>query len=104
MCRNYKHTSIPDSAWTPELLTLFQKLKDDITSSPCLARADSTKPFFLKTDWSKDGMGMILMQPDDSAASRDAIAAMARGEPCTFDKTLTGPHLRPICFLSRKCS
>jgi hypothetical protein len=104
LTRDYKHSPIPTMAWTPDLLALFQKMKDDITCSPCLARADSSKPFFLKTDWSKDGLGTILMQPDDSEASREALRAMDSGEPCTFDKTLTGPRLRPIMFLSRKCT
>jgi hypothetical protein len=43
---------IPPDQWTPDLLSLFAKLKHDIMSSLHLARFDSAKPCFLKTDWS----------------------------------------------------
>ena len=47
-----KHLSkqIPQMAWTPELVELFENMKKDVTSSPVLARYDSKKPTFLKTD------------------------------------------------------
>ena len=50
---------------TPDLISLFEELKVTITSSPVLARCDSLKPTFLKTDWSVEGMGLILIQPSD---------------------------------------
>ena len=50
---------------TPDLISLFEELKVTITSSPVLARCDSPKPTFLKTDWSVEGMGLILMKPSD---------------------------------------
>ena len=46
----YNHKNIPDKEWTPELQKLFSSLKQDLTSEPLLARYDSTKPIFLKTD------------------------------------------------------
>jgi hypothetical protein len=104
LSRQYKHRPIPQEAWTLALRELFDKLKAAITASPCLARADSDKPFFIRTDWAKHGVGVILLQPDNSDASIEALAAMERGEPCTFDKSLTGARLRPVLFLARKCS
>ena len=59
--RLYHRKPIPVSAWTPELQSLFDDLKIGITSSPCLARYDASLPCFLKTDWSANGMGWILM-------------------------------------------
>ena len=100
----YKHKQIPHMAWTPNLLRLFRKLKTDLTSSPLLARADSTMPFFLKTDWSAVGMAWILMQPDDSPSSHAALSTLTSGGACTFDTTLSGPRLRPIRFGSRRCT
>jgi hypothetical protein len=100
----HKHSRIPQLAWTPDIIALFEGLKHEITSSPCLARADSDKPFFVKSDWAAIGMGCILMQPDDSPASVAAMAKLARGEPCEFDRTLTGPRLRPVAFYSRRCT
>ena len=41
---------IPDMAWTPQILAIFENLKSAITSSPLLVQYDSTKPIFLKTD------------------------------------------------------
>ncbi len=61
----YYRKPIPPSAWTDTLKQLFEDLKVCITSSPVLARFDSTKPTFLKTDWSSEGMGWILMQPEN---------------------------------------
>jgi hypothetical protein len=64
---------IPPDRWTPDLILLFDKLKHDIVSSPLLARYDSGKPCFLKTDWSVNAFGFILMQPDDAHESLAAL-------------------------------
>ena len=56
-------TKIPHTAWTPQLIQIFENLKADITSSPLLGRYDNTKPVFLKTNWSATGMGYIILQP-----------------------------------------
>ena len=59
-------------AWTPALIKLFEDIKVCVTSSPVIARYDPSKPTFLKTDWSAQRMGWILMQPADDA---ETIAA-----------------------------
>lgn len=104
LIKKYNGSSIPLMAWSPALRALFDQLKRDLTSDPCLARACSSKPFFLKTDWSSAGMGWILMQPDDSAASQAALAALREGDgdSCEFDLNMNGPRLRPTAFGSRK--
>ena len=63
--RTYKRRPIPITEWTDTNRALFLKLKQDITTSPCLTRYDATCPCFLKTDWSATGMGYVLMQPHD---------------------------------------
>jgi hypothetical protein len=90
--------------WTPPLINLWGELKIGITSSPCLSRFDSSKPCFLKTDWSARGMGWILMQPDDSPASLAALKLRHKEGVCNFDLTMTGAQLRPIRFGSRGCT
>ena len=60
---------IPSSSWTPAIIKLFADLKNSITSSPVLAQYDTTRPTFIKTDWSNEGMGWILMQPADDEES-----------------------------------
>ena len=37
-----------------------------------LTRPDSSQIFYIKTDWSKDGMGMVLLQVDDLVEARNA--------------------------------
>ncbi len=44
--------------------TAFQLLKNVLTSAEVLAYPDLTKPFFLHTDASVDGLGVCLMQTD----------------------------------------
>ena len=51
-------------ACTPQLITLFYKLKQSVTSSLFLDWFDPDKPTFLKKDWSAESMVWILMQPD----------------------------------------
>ena len=63
------------SGWTEgelpkEALEAFEKLKVALTSRPCLAPTDFTKPFILTVDASKIGMGAILSQVDDDGVER----------------------------------
>ena len=59
--------------WNPELTKLLIDLIVCITSSPILARFDSDKPTFLTTNWSRERMGWLLIQPSDDL---EYIAAM----------------------------
>ena len=56
---------VPLMAWSPELIQLFEDTKKCITSLPIMARFDPTKPVFIKTYWSEEGMDWILMQTAD---------------------------------------
>ena len=92
---------IPAERWTPDLVSLFAKLKSDIVSLQLLVHYDSGRPCFLKTDWSASAFSFILMQPDNSPESISALALLRRTGECKFDLTLKGAHLRPIWFGSR---
>jgi hypothetical protein len=59
---------------------------------------------FLKTDWSANAFGYILMQPDDSPESLAALDHLACTGDCKFDLTLKGALLCPIRFGSRRCT
>ena len=100
---NYRK-SIASSSWTKELTQLFEDLKVCITSSPVLARFDSTKPTFLKTDWSSEGMGWILMQPADDDESVKATEKLINEGICMFDLSKGGARLKPVAFGSRSCN
>eukprot|EP00957_Ditylum_brightwellii_P168914 12856962-Ditylum_brightwellii.AAC.1 len=43
--------------WSQECEELLRRLKEDVIKGPMLARPDPTRRFYLKTDWSKNGMG-----------------------------------------------
>ena len=103
LIKAYRGGALPLMAWSPELVATFNELKKGLTSSPCLARPDPSKPFFLKTDWSKTGMGYILMQPDDSPESAAALKALQHGQHDLFDVRKTGARLRPVAFGARRC-
>ena len=78
--KRFYRQQIPPLAWTPTLIELFEDLKTAITSSPTTARYDPNKPVFLKIDWSSEGMGWILMQPDVDEASLSASKPLLQGE------------------------
>ena len=99
--RFFHRQPIPIMAWTPILITLFDNCKQHLVSSPLLLRYDSSKPAFLKTDWSAGGMGYLLMQADDSPQSIEAVQKLESTGDCTFDLSLDGPRLRPVFFGSR---
>ena len=95
---------IPLIAWTPELIELFNELKVDITSSPVLRRFDPSRPTFLKTDWSAEGMGWILMQPANDDDSRTAMETLKETGECLFNLTTSGPRLQAVAYGSRSCT
>ena len=66
LCQTYHQKSIPTMAWTPDLIKIFGELKVEINSSPVLSRLDSQNNNFLNTNYSAQGMGWILMHPDNN--------------------------------------
>ena len=72
LVKKFYRKPIPVTAWTTELTVLFHNFKICITSSPVLARYNPLKLIFLKTDWSSEGMGWILMEPADDIESVNA--------------------------------
>ena len=88
-------------AWKSDLLKLFEDIKVCITSSSVLVQYNPSKPIFLKTDWSADGMDWIMMQPDNDKESIDATKLLLETGECNFDITRRGVRLRPTNFGSR---
>ena len=104
LIKKYNSSKIPLMAWSPALCVLFDQIKLDLTSDPCLARACSSKPFILKTNWSSAGMGWILMQPNNSSASQAALATLCKGDSasCDFNLNLNGPASNPMLLAPAK--
>lgn len=102
LIQEFYQKPLPAKVWTPSNIALFAKLKTDITSSPCLARFDDIKLIFLKTNWSANGFGYILIQLDDSIASIEATIELIKSGMCLFNKTGSTARLRPIRCRSRQ--
>ena len=83
----------------------LQELKQEVLSSPILARPNFKRRFYLKTDWSSDGMGAVLLQ---AGGHNEATTQNTEedGGPCTFNMLVLGEKLRlhPVAFISRKCA
>ena len=75
-----------------------------ITTSPVLTRYDPGEPIFLNTDWSAEGMGHIIMQLVNDAASVSATVLLLKAGEYLFDTEKPGAHLQPIFFGSRACT
>ena len=71
--RSFHHTQLPIMAWSRSNISLFVACKSNIISSPLLLRYDSSKLLFPNTGWSTNGMGYILMQPDNCSESIRAL-------------------------------
>jgi len=55
--------------WSEDCEKAFQSLKAKLSKPPVLAHPNYSKPFFIFTDASADGIGACLMQTDDSSPS-----------------------------------
>ena len=76
--------------WETQDDKLLQELNELILSGPVLARPDFSRRFYLKTDWSKEKMGAVLCQAEDTPKAREAEALETKGGKCKFDTTLSG--------------
>ena len=69
-----------------------------------LARYDPSKPTFIRTDRSAEGMVYILMKLANNQASVEATALLLKTDKCIFDNTKSGARLQIILFGSRCCT
>jgi hypothetical protein len=81
---------------------LFMKLKQEVLRGPVCLRLNFKVRFYLKTDFCKDGMASVLMQPDSVEGSIEAMENEAKGGHCKFDITKGGLRLRPILFICQR--
>jgi hypothetical protein len=78
-------------------------LKQEILNGPVLKRPNWNRRFYLKTDWSKNAMGAVVLQADCTPEAEEAIQRELEGGAWEFDKTLSGLRLCPVAFISRRC-
>ena len=96
--RSHHRKDIPRVEWTTDIVNLFDKCKKSIIFTPVFTRYDSAKYFFLKIDWSAEGIGYILLQPDNSIESMAVTMKLLETRECNFELTIHEPRLRPVCF------
>ena len=48
--------------WKPDDQSLMERLKEYILTGPTLEIPDPFGKFYIHTDWSKDGMVVVIMQ------------------------------------------
>ena len=90
MVKEFYRKSIHVIAWSSEFIELFTNLKQCIASLPVLTRLEPSKLTFLKTDWSSEGMGWILMQPaGDEEPSKVEAYSLTTGN-CLFELLKNG--------------
>ena len=94
------------SEWKNEHTAQWTAMKNAILSHPILQRPSIHKRFYLKSDFSKIGLGYALCQPSDEPAALAAMNREINGGECEFEATLTNSELRlrPIGFGMRKCT
>ena len=71
--------------WSPSNISIFIAYKINLVSSPLLLRYDSSKPFFLKTGWSANGIVNIIMQPNNCSESFRALQVLEDISDCSFE-------------------
>ena len=54
------------------------------------------------TDWSKNGMGAVILQAERTPKALEAEKLEKEGAKCQFEGSIKGLWLRPIAFISRK--
>ena len=81
--------------WTKECQIAFEKLKDALCSSDCLAFPDLSRPFKITCDASTKSIGYILSQKDEKSGGKDR--PLAFGGRC-----LRGAELR-YCVSDLEC-
>ena len=69
--------------WTEQDTDLLKQFIEEILAKPTLARPNYNRRFYVKTDWSKHGLGMAISQadPNDPEALKAELAE-DKGGPC----------------------
>ena len=78
-----------------DALEAFQALKQACMSAPVLTFADYTKDFLLKTDTSKEGLGVVLSQ--NKQMGNITQLPMAAGPSHPMKRTIILPNLSSWC-------
>mmetsp|Transcript_357 Transcript_357/g.524 ORF Transcript_357/g.524 Transcript_357/m.524 type:complete len:620 (-) Transcript_357:114-1973(-) len=102
-CTKDEEKELIENLWEPQDDQTLHDLKQSILTGPVLKRPNAKRRFYLKTDWSSNAMGAVLLQVDLTEEAEEAMHKEIEGGKCEFDKTISKLRLRPIAFISRTC-
>jgi hypothetical protein len=97
---NIEEQTLMKSLWTEEDDIPLATLKKELVDGPCLKGPNFTRLFYLKTDWSRIGMGAAICQAD--AADKDTVIDDVKKTlvlESPFDLTRSGMRLRPCSMI-----
>ena len=57
---------------TPEVQISLERLEEYIKEGPKLERSEPSRIFYIKTNWSRNEIGAVLLQANESAETRRA--------------------------------
>jgi hypothetical protein len=81
--------------WTNSDNVILQQLKRDILDGPMMKCPDPNRRYYLKTDWSAEAQGAVLLQAGCSKEEEDTMMREVAGGNCEFDKTVGGLRILP---------
>jgi hypothetical protein len=88
--------------WTDEDDELLEELKQAMLDNPVLKRPVPNRRFYLKTNWSCNAQGAVLLQAGCSEEEEAALNREIDRGAFEFEKTMGGLRLRPIAFFSQR--
>jgi hypothetical protein len=88
--------------WQDDDDALLDELKEAILDNPVLKRPVPNRRFYLKTDWSANAQGAVLLQAGCSEEEEAALMREIEGGECEFEKSMSGLRLLPIAFISQR--
>ena len=86
---------------TKEITKEFKDIQQALLKKPILKRMNAAKRIYLKTDFSKLGMGYVIYQTGDDKESIEAMKPENAGGKGDLDLTVKGLQLFPCGFGSR---
>ena len=88
--------------WASAAKEAFDDIKSAILDDPCIQRFDHKKLIIIRTDFSGNGFGYVLLQPADDAELISAAQDYRDGKGFTFMTKDSQAILCPVCFGARK--
>jgi hypothetical protein len=99
MYYSYVEIEYVATSFSPARTDLALKLlKEAILSDPCIQRFNYRKLTVLRSDFSAQGFGFVLLQPGNNEASVQAALDYCDGKGFSFMTKDSKAILRPVCF------